>query len=244
MTPLSILVIDDDPVMRELLEALLGLSGHSVYTVVSGEDGLERLRTISPAPDVVLTDMHMPGIHGATLAAALLESRAPATLLLGMSGSFPTETEKNLLDAFLQKPFTVAQFEAAVANVRSLRGEDSPGAPPAAFGEPVVLDSAISEQFRKTLTQEQMHGLYDMTLQDAAERLQQMRTALAGDDLTTLRQQAHALKGVTGMVGATELHKRAAAIELSPRPSADDLDEFAQACERLHRKLETLSPRS
>jgi CheY-like chemotaxis protein len=115
---LRILVIDDDPVMRELLEAVLGFAGHDVASVDSGELAVEQLEKEPTPPDVVLTDLHMPGLQGHELAARLQQMREPGTLLVGMSGSYPSEEETLLLDYFLQKPFTPEQFDEALRSAR------------------------------------------------------------------------------------------------------------------------------
>src|ERR1017187_9152941 len=57
-----VLIIDDDPVICLFAEACLSAAGHQVLTAEDGETGL-RLAT-GHRPDVVITDVMMPGIHG------------------------------------------------------------------------------------------------------------------------------------------------------------------------------------
>jgi DNA-binding response OmpR family regulator len=57
-----ILLIEDDPAVREGLELALSRQGHGVQAVGTGEEGLERLR--SDRPDVVVLDLMLPGIDG------------------------------------------------------------------------------------------------------------------------------------------------------------------------------------
>ncbi|MEU6782890.1 response regulator, partial [Nonomuraea angiospora] len=57
-----VLLIEDDPAVREGLELALSRHGHRVSAVESGERGLERLR--ANLPDVVVLDLMLPGMDG------------------------------------------------------------------------------------------------------------------------------------------------------------------------------------
>ena len=69
-TTARILVAEDDTALRELLVELLVDAGYNVVAVASGADALPRLRGTTP-PDVVLTDLMMPGMGGEALLAAV-----------------------------------------------------------------------------------------------------------------------------------------------------------------------------
>lgn len=58
----AVLVVEDDPDAREVLELLLARRGHEVQAVATGEEGLELLR--ERAFDAVLTDQNLPGMSG------------------------------------------------------------------------------------------------------------------------------------------------------------------------------------
>ena len=60
-----ILVVDDDPVIRDLVSQVLAAAG---YHVLSAQDGLEAMETIADdCPDLIITDVNMPVIDGGTL---------------------------------------------------------------------------------------------------------------------------------------------------------------------------------
>lgn len=61
-SPTRILVIDDDPRIRDVLSRFLSQNGFEVDTAVDGETGLRLLQEATP--DIVLLDMDMPGING------------------------------------------------------------------------------------------------------------------------------------------------------------------------------------
>src|SRR5690348_10175787 len=58
----NILIVEDEPRMRRLLEISLGEEGHTVYMVDDAEMGIRALR--KDAVDLVLTDLKLPGMSG------------------------------------------------------------------------------------------------------------------------------------------------------------------------------------
>src|ERR1700678_1041310 len=85
--PVRVLVVDDDAVSREVFALLLRGAGYAVETADSGDAALVHLQTAHPLPDVVLTDLQMPGTSGAELAHQLRKLCGASTKLLVMSAS-------------------------------------------------------------------------------------------------------------------------------------------------------------
>lgn len=245
--PLRVLVVDDDPVMREVLHALLSMEGHEVQTASSGDEALTMLIEADEPPDVVLTDLHMPGLEGRELAERLLAARPAGTLLIGMSGSRPTSFEIDAFDAFLHKPFQTSGFTDAVnkAEARRNRPEKSAGSEAAGVARAVatstagVLDERIFTSLAMTLPTSQLRELYDLTLRDVRERLEKMQASRIAGDMDQVRREAHAIKGACGMVGAAELRELATKVEGGSAGSTPILADFPAACDRLRRMLDT-----
>jgi CheY-like chemotaxis protein len=85
------LVVDDDLQVRVLLNALLRNDlGHEVVFAPHGEAALEAYRNAKP--DVVITDLVMPYIHGIQLI-QLLKSKTPDCKIIAMSGKAPEQLE-------------------------------------------------------------------------------------------------------------------------------------------------------
>jgi two-component system OmpR family response regulator len=103
-----VLVIDDDECMRQVMDAVLGLGGFAVTTGATGEEGLELAATINP--DVVVLDVHLPGISGYAVCAELRRRVGEAIAILFVSGerTEPFDRVAGLLiggDDYLTKPF-------------------------------------------------------------------------------------------------------------------------------------------
>jgi len=83
----KVLVVDDEPHMRRVLEIMLQKAGHSVYAAGNGREALEILR--SKPVDLVITDMTMPHMTGTELAREIfaIRSETPLILCTGFSDS-------------------------------------------------------------------------------------------------------------------------------------------------------------
>lgn len=111
-----ILLADDDQATRDLVKRALVSDGHTVDLT---QDGAEALATLAAQDgfDVLVSDVHMPGLDGIALARRAIESR-PGLKLLLMSG-FAEELERAQALAspnlgVIMKPFTLEQVRAAV----------------------------------------------------------------------------------------------------------------------------------
>ena len=106
-----ILVVDDETDIREVITATLTSHG---YRVLLASDGLEAVALFAPRSaeiKLVITDLHMPGLEGGTLA-IVLRRLDPAVRLLAMSGMQAGSGRHSPLPdifqgAFMMKPFTI-----------------------------------------------------------------------------------------------------------------------------------------
>jgi two-component system response regulator HydG len=107
----SILVVDDDPVMREMVSDLLGTRGYDVETAGSAEDALEKAAAREFA--CVLTDLQMPGMDGMELLGNLHERFPEIPVVLMTSfGTIENAVKAMRLGAvdFVTKPFESEQL--------------------------------------------------------------------------------------------------------------------------------------
>jgi two-component system response regulator AtoC len=117
-TPL-ILIADDDATMRSYLSRFLSSTGYQTESVDSGESALVRLRQ-TPAPDLVLLDMLMPGTDGIDVLTHLkkVNPAIPVVVLSGV-GHVRTVVEAIKLGAadYLSKPFEDEELELTIRNI-------------------------------------------------------------------------------------------------------------------------------
>ncbi len=106
-----VLVIDDDPSQRELLDRMLGAAGYTIVTAADGQAGLDAIAALKP--DLVILDVMMPGLNGYQTCRALktdpVTSSVPIILLT--SKSQPTDAfwaTQVGADAYLVKPVQLA----------------------------------------------------------------------------------------------------------------------------------------
>jgi CheY-like chemotaxis protein len=231
--PVRVLVIDDDALSREVLALLLHGAGYEVETVDSGDAALLYLQTAHPLPQVILTDLQMPGTTGNELARQLRSVCGPATMLLAMSASAPDDGSDREFDGFLLKPFTMDTLAETIAGATRGPAKQSNGANAA------VLDDTVYRQLAGSMRPLQLEKLYALSLTDAEARLAAMQRAASDGDNAAYKREAHAIKGGCGMVGALELQTLATSME--EQGLSDDhvasLKEFIVACERLRGML-------
>ena len=112
----TVLVIDDDAVLLELIYAVLSAAELNILTTTRGAKGLEMLCQAAGAVHVVLLDYQMPVVTGAQLLPTIRQL-APAVKVLGVSGTaqqdLPPEF-RDKVDLLLSKPFTRGDLIAAV----------------------------------------------------------------------------------------------------------------------------------
>jgi DNA-binding response OmpR family regulator len=95
-----ILLVDDEPAIRNMTRIVLEDEGYFILTAANGEEALRLSRTFPGAIHLLLTDVEMPGLNGLQLRERLREER-PATKVLLMSGAAGVAEEQ----ALLVKPF-------------------------------------------------------------------------------------------------------------------------------------------
>jgi nitrogen-specific signal transduction histidine kinase/CheY-like chemotaxis protein len=119
----TVLVVDDEEPVRELLGHVLPKCGLSVITANDGREAVERFREHAPKIAAVLLDLTMPGIEGLEAFVEMRKIRPDARIILS-SGygamDIAARFEGQRVDGFLQKPY---EPEALIQNLRELLEE-------------------------------------------------------------------------------------------------------------------------
>ena len=190
--PLTLLIVEDDEVHRELLAATLTLPGHHVITACNGHQALQELARTRV--DMVLMDFQMPLVDGFKAAATIRmwEKTAGGHLpIIGMTASALVEDEERCraagMDRFVTKPINKHLLFSAIDELRGVE-PGSTALPPELAGRPAFL-SGLGDDV------ELARKLVSIFLEQSPKLMTQIREALDADDAAALRRAAHALKG-------------------------------------------------
>jgi DNA-binding response OmpR family regulator len=111
----TILLVEDEPAVRQLFAQALMRAGYRVYEARNGQEALKVFDQHGETIDLLLTDLRMPYMGGAELAKQL-RARRSALKLICVSG-YPGGTEDDTAADFLAKPFS---RDALLAKVREV----------------------------------------------------------------------------------------------------------------------------
>jgi DNA-binding NarL/FixJ family response regulator len=117
-----LLIVDDEPNLLRALEAYLGAEGFEITTARSGAEALVKLA--QTLPDLIISDIRMPGMSGYELARQLRDSSRTALVpivFLTAKGESEDRIEgfRAGVDAYLTKPFIPGELLAVVNNILS-----------------------------------------------------------------------------------------------------------------------------
>ncbi len=202
-----VLVVEDEDLTRALLDVRLTAAGHRVRAAASVAEAHAVLRT--SVPEVVITDMFMPGGSGLALVQFLRADPACAHLpVIFVSGrALPADVDagRALGAAYLTKPLSTAALVAAID--AALEGT------PAAVEDAVrrrldVLTDDDSVEERAVLAR-----LLTSFVERAPEAVARVERALDAGDAAALEAVAHQLTGAAATLGAGSLARFCADLE-------------------------------
>ena len=119
MSAVRVLVVEDDPNVRGLLQTLLVTEGYAVTTASDGLDGLGQAAASSP--ELVLLDLVMPDLGGVRVLERLRDdpvlSQIPVIVVTGHEDAIPDVRAQLGVDNVFLKPFAVAELLARIGAV-------------------------------------------------------------------------------------------------------------------------------
>jgi CheY-like chemotaxis protein/phosphoribosyl 1,2-cyclic phosphodiesterase len=123
-----VMVIDDDEDLRILARKALTRAGHQVKEATDGEEALKALRNGSRKPDLILLDLHMPGMDGFEVLRRLrADSDTHSIPVVVLTAHGDEESARTSFDAgatdFLGKPFTPPQLDARIRSCVARAGQ-------------------------------------------------------------------------------------------------------------------------
>lgn len=117
---ITVLLVEDNPSQLELMATYLRESGHAVIRITNPKEALNR--AVKHKPDVIVTDVVMPGMSGFELCRYLKKHPATASVPVVICSSKDLEIDrlwgmKQGAEAYITKPVSREQFVRAVTSV-------------------------------------------------------------------------------------------------------------------------------
>jgi len=202
-----ILVVEDNPVNRRLIETLLAGSRIDLETAVDGVEALEMLREASSPFELVLMDVNMPRMDGLECTRQIRrDPQLQKLCVLALTASTtPEEVEaiaESGMDGYLEKPIVLGQLYTAFAHCLNAQEKEEESDP----RKTMALDERVGLQFTNGDRQ-----LYRTILEDFLRRYEQAPEEFARmveeKDLPGLKTLLVDLEGLSGTMGARELYE-------------------------------------
>jgi two-component system sensor histidine kinase TorS len=210
--PLSVLLVDDEEVTRLIGKSLLEMSGHVVTCCNSGRAAVEAAER--SAFDLILMDIHMPGMTGIEATRRIKTRRATCHIVALTASADPTPEEREQydaagLDAWLTKPLRRGMVESVLAEFEALR---RPALLPPERPEGLI-DRTQMQAIAEALPRTKVREILQQAGQSMVETATLLREAWHNQDGVSAARCAHRLAGAASNFGCAALARVAGQIE-------------------------------
>jgi len=235
MTPLSVLLAEDNVVNQRVAAALLSTIGHRVTICNNGREALQALE--DGQFDIILMDIQMPVLDGLGAAAAIRALPDPAKAAIPILAISANVREEDIaryrqggIDHVLPKPLRPDALKAMLAKVvgdlaAAPPPVETPAAPAAAPEPEELLDEPQVAALREALAPEKLSELYGLAKQSLLTGAELLRDGWQKADPAEIKTAAHRLAGVARNFGCLALGKCAARIEDAAKAGATGEDQ-------------------
>lgn len=217
----QILVVEDNSTNQLVLTKMLERAGHRCDVAENGEIAVSRVQ--SQNYDLVFMDVSMPIMDGlaATRAIRALGGNYTTLPIIAMTAqSMQGDRERCLgagMNDYLSKPVNrdlllqmlehwLVQNGSRAESKTAVKAKEKPE-------ESDGLDWTVLQQMAEDIGEDTVGRLLETFMQDMTSRLIRLHAAVAGDDWTTVRHEAHTLKSSAASCGLTQFSSQMAAIE-------------------------------
>lgn len=112
----KVVVVDDQDMIRDVLVETLQLGGYEAFQACNGKEGLRVVQ--EHRPDLVITDVRMPGMDGFEFSRRLRDTSETRILMLsGLDEQSQDDHPAGLIDAYMTKPIMLQDFLALVESI-------------------------------------------------------------------------------------------------------------------------------
>lgn len=234
-----VLLVEDNPVNRQVAQRLLTLIGVSFETAENGKEGVDKAAT--GAFDAVLMDCQMPIMDGYTSTRAMRKLQADGQLgalpIIAMTANAMVgDREKCLscgMDDYMSKPLNRAMIEqmlrkwlppgatsktqpGSVADAAVLSAKPAPTLPLPVRAQGSAIDMNVVRDLMELMGSD-FHSLIRVYLEDTPKNLTALDSAARSNDIDALVAPAHSLKSTSANLGALLLADMAKRIEQGAR---------------------------
>ncbi|MDC7222527.1 MAG: response regulator, partial [Spirochaetales bacterium] len=241
-----ILVVDDNPINREIAADLLALRKAEVITAAGGQEALDAMAEV--LPHLVFMDIEMPGMDGYTAVRLQRErERGESPIpIIAFTANFTEENKKSAYQAgmngYLTKPADIKKIDGVLEKWLApfrLSEEDSPAEEKT---HPPIPGIAMEE------TMERFADEYDMLiellhnyLEDYRDFGNEIRDLMDREDYKGVHRRVHSLKGVSGSLGISDVYNQSKKLcdnyARSDRFEATETEDLAELMIRFAKNL-------
>jgi signal transduction histidine kinase/DNA-binding response OmpR family regulator len=241
VSPLKVLVAEDNPVNQQVALGLLRRRGHRVDIVATGRAAVEA--AASELYDVVLMDVHMPEMDGieATREIRRLPGEKGRVPIIALSASAMQEETDACMKAGMVGHLLKPIDPVALATVLSRYASAAPAPPKHSAGPSGAIDETYVRLLIDSLGAAKVGQLISELPQHARPHRDRLAVARFDMDLDQIRAAAHALAGMAANLGLTALADLTGAIEEACR--GGHRAEAASLCEQLDASFEDVLAR-
>lgn len=218
--PKRILVVEDNAFNQKVAVGMLRGMGHDVFVVSNGEEGVNAVE--NDRFDLILMDVQMPHMDGfqATKAIRAIERNLKyRTPIIAMTAyAMKGDREKCLaagMDAYISKPIRGAELFTTIENVAANLAARGPEAREIPQTDCIVDVPTLLEEVGGDV--ELLNEMLGIFREDCPRLVEEIKSAVAGDDAEALRKAAHSIKGMLGGIGADAAFQTALKMENAGR---------------------------
>jgi CheY-like chemotaxis protein len=235
-----ILVVDDDPMNRMVMSAILRKLGYRFHLATNGREAVDATRREAYA--AVLMDCLMPVMDGYQATAAIRQdeqarpgpgARRRLPIIAVTAVAIKGAREQCLacgMDDFLNKPVVPESVAGVLERWLAAPDDDATGPTDQAAGPGEPEDESIDARALDALRELDPEGGDALITQvvgdfsnEVSPRFRTMQQAIARGDVTTLLKELHAVAGCASIVGATQVERLARSLETAdPRAAVSD----------------------
>ncbi|SAK71613.1 sensor protein evgS [Caballeronia hypogeia] len=228
---LRVLVVDDHPANRIVLDRQIALLGGTAQLASDGKSALARWRAARQAFDVIVTDCSMPEMSGEELARAIRDderrdaSKAAPVPIVGLTANAQSDAAARAIasgmTACFVKPLGLdALRDALLAATRTRPAPEAPEAPMERKAQ--TLDAPLFDQALLASFGDQASALADTLKAANALDLSEARAAFEECDHARLRDLAHRMKGGSAVIGAAPFMRACVALQRDCERAIDE----------------------